>query len=209
MYFLAFIATLFALTTTYFVLRYWIAPAVRRKRSTRKHLDEYLDEDSKLEVVYTSETDKGKARWYAYKNPLNLPPGRSWTAELATTFAELCMTPRDFDQAMTKMKAAINKNDLAKCGQIVGNLVERRNLAAEMSSLEELAHAYFMLEGEPTQKCSPEWFKRKKEIWNQDPACHAFFLHKAMAIIRDIKDLSESDLHLFLRATEKSLQKLT
>jgi hypothetical protein len=184
--------TLLFLATTIYLL----VPVIRRKYIIRYYAREYSSEESKMEHVYT---DVFGNKWYQYKNFLNMPPKRAAAGELAVRMSQLCLDEKMFDQYTAIMRDACNRKDLVTVANYIQRMEERRLLPAEMNTTMALANAFFMIEGENPMSTSEYWFKEKKKVWEQDEACAAFFLHKALSITRDISDISQTDLLLYFQ----------
>lgn len=186
---------------------YLFLPWLKIRQNTKKYREEYRKNLPKMEVIYV---DKFGNNWFHFPNLLNLPVKRGIRGEVVQRMAKLGMTEEMFDQYMVEIKRLCNRNDLVGVAGYIDRMNERRMLPAEENSLVNLANAFFVLEGEDPSQVSDHWFARKKAIWAEDPDCYAFFLHRAMSLLRDISALSETDLLEFLQrqAVEKALHRL-
>lgn len=190
------LAILFFLSTVFFAI-----PWIKTRVKVGKYLKHYVGPESKLEVCYT---DALGNKWYKWKSQLDMAPLRAFRVEVATKMANLGLTEAIYDMFMDRMVQAVNRNDLQKVGELLGRMKQRRELAAEEKSLQALANVYFLLEGENPKEPSDFWFGKKKEIWEKDPECYAFFLIESFRSIRSISGLSSTDLLDYIHSTTQS-----
>lgn len=184
------IILILAFTTVYFA---W--PTIKRRKWNRQWKTFYESEDSGIQHVYTDNTG---SRWYQFTAKIALPAQRSIAAEVAARHAELCMSPKVFVDYLVKMKELCNSGNLVGVAGLLSRMEERATRAAERETLLDLANCYFLLEGENPKQITQSWSKRKREIWDKDQDCEAFFLICANALIRSSSELSDTDLLLCL-----------
>lgn len=170
----------------YLFIPYW-----KHKTAIKRFHSYYLKEENKpeLEVVYV---DKMGNKWYRAKSLMQYPTARMEAAETAGVYSELCMSPDYFAQKLIELRELHKDSDRVR--EIAIDLQQKSSKSATRITLQYLAHALYMLDGENPINPTKEFLKKKLEIWQRDPECEGFFLHMALGHTRVLDGLSRHDL---------------
>lgn len=167
-------------------------PETRTETSTEGHAYEAV-------LIYT---DAAGHKWYTFKEPLKMPPGRAVAGELAAEWANLNITPEDWDAFFAKMEEHSNKGQIVDLMVTLRTMHERRKWAFDGRALLELAKVYFLIDDEPMGWQTDKFDKLKEERWATDTPCKGFFLLRAYTLTKGFTEFSESDILGYLRAQE-------
>lgn len=171
----------------------------REDRHSLKRFKEYID-DWQLELVYTTRDGQ---KVYGYKNPMEMPAKRAFSAEIATKQASMNINREQLEGFLVAMETAGNAGQIVELFGYLHNLKERLTWACEEKTLENLANCYLVLEGENPDIVHPKWSERKKKIIKEDLEAKGFFLRYALLRTRDYSALSDKDILAYLE-THKS-----
>lgn len=152
--------------------------------------------------------DKFGNRWFEYSNPLTMPAKRAIAAEIATRYAEFNLTPNELRLLFGEMKKLGNQGNFVDVFALINEVMFRLDYLGEEKTLLELALCYFVLEGEDEQDFSDFDKQRKRELWDKDSDCKAFFLSEGYRRTINYSQTSGEDINAFLKAMEPNAQKL-
>ena len=153
-------------------------------------------------------TDKAGRKWYEYANPMTMPAKRAIAAEVATRFAEFNLTPNELRVLFNEMKKQGNQGNFVDVFALINEILFRLEWLGEEKTLLELALCYFIIEGEDETDFSDRDKQRKRESWETDSDCKAFFLSEAYRRTIRYSQSSGEDITGFLKQMEKDGQKL-
>lgn len=193
MWILFLVTTIIATSTaSYLFLKF------REAQKPLKSFAKYYERTEAVPELELIRVDKFGNKWFALKNIMQLSAKRATDSEFASRWAEYGMTQELFVKNMTKAKALLSKDPSAS-GNIIQDLIDRATLACEEETLKLLAAQLYLLDGENPIMLTQEALERKLKIWSEDEESKGFFLHLAYMTLRDLKQLSESDLLTYLR----------
>lgn len=158
-----------------------------------------------LTKVYT---DKFNNDWFEYTNPLSMPVKRTISAEVATRFAEMNLTKNEFQHLIGEMKKRANDGNIVELFAILNEVEFRLNYIGEEKTLIELALCYFVLGDEDETQMTDEAQERKRDILKNDSEARDFFLQKGFEHTIQYSNMSEKDIHEYLKTTKKEGEKL-
>lgn len=124
-----------------------------------------------LELVYT---DRFGYRYYAYRDPLQMPIRRLIAIESAVRFLELNLTKNQLLHLLDQMEQSANRGQIVQLFHYLHEIKTRIALVGEEECLLQLAACYFLREGEDPQ--TTDLHAEKIDRWKQDPDAYAFFL---------------------------------
>ena len=151
--------------------------------------------DSRLQVIHTSENG---TKFYAFIDPLNIPPMRGLASEKAKRFLDMNITERSLRELIRECKTEAGAGDVVKAFSIIQEIEYRLNFIAEESSILDLACIYFMLEDENPMQPEKVFNQRKHAIFNQDLKAKDFFLRIALSIVKRFSEKPEEDILNYL-----------
>lgn len=149
-----------------------------------------------LNHVYTA---KDGTKWFEYKNPLTIPARRAISAEVATRFAEMNMNKTQLKTLIDGMKRHANNGNIVELFNILAEMEFRLEYIGEEKTLLELATCYFVIDGENENDFNDVWKNRKMEMMENDGELKDFFLQRAFVITTKYSELSETDIHDYLK----------
>jgi hypothetical protein len=149
-----------------------------------------------LNHVYTA---KDGTKWFEYKNPLTIPARRAISAEVATRFAEMNMNKDQLKTLIEGMKKHANNGNIVELFNILAEMEFRMEYIGEEKTLLELASCYFIIDGENENDFNDVWKSRKTEMMENDGDLKDFFLQRAFVITTKYSELSETDIHDYLK----------
>lgn len=181
---------------TYLFIPYW-----KHKTAIKRFHSYYLATEIKPEIeeCYVAKTGD---KFYKFKNPLAIPTKRVLDAEVASKMANLGMSVDYFDKKMDELLGYLDKGRITEARTVVMDLKQKSTVATDRMSLELLANCLFLVDGENPAATSQKFLAKKREIWEKDPECYAFFLMQAFGHIRNIQGLSADDLLRYLMKVE-------
>lgn len=149
-----------------------------------------------LNHVYTANDG---TKWFEYKNPLTIPARRAISAEVATRFAEMNMNKQHLETLIDGMKKHANNGNIVELFNILAEMEFRLEYIGEEKTLLELASCYFVIDGENENDFNDVWKLRKMEMFENDGQLKDFFLHRAFVLTTKYSELSETDIHDYLK----------
>lgn len=167
-------------------------PRTRSERSTEGHTYEVVE-------IYT---DTQGNTWWAFKDPLKMPPGRTIAAELASEWVHLNVTPKDQKAFYAKMREHANAGNIVDLFKVLALMEERTDWAMDGKALMEFAKVYFLVNDEPIDGNTEHHDATKETAWSHDPTCRGFFLRQAFVRTKGFSEFSEADILACLRAQE-------
>lgn len=200
-----------ALTLGIVFLARWIRRRLLERSQalrSRKLLSRLTIEQKEKYGVIEILKDKAGRTWLAFENAVRMPAARSIYIEIATRQAELNLTTERLLEFITEIEKNMNKGQFVKAAELLGEIRDRSTWACEEETLLTLASYYFLLEGEDPVNVSDDWTAKKREIFREDPEVRAFFLTASYRLIRQLSDITESDILAYLaeREVQKSLR---
>jgi len=180
----------------YLFIPYW-----KHRTAIKRFHSYYLTNETKpeLQECYVAKTGD---KFYRFTNIINAPTNRMLEAEVASKMANLGMSLEYFDKQMEALISHLDRNRITEARMVVMDLKQKSTVATDRMSLELLANCLFLLDGENPAATSQKFLAKKREIWEKDPECYAFFLMQAFAHIRNIHGLSATDLLHYLQKVE-------
>lgn len=158
-----------------------------------------------LEHIYT---DMQGYRWYRFKNPAEMPHTRFIAAQLALSHAEMKLTESVLISKLNDIKDALNTNNVASIGWIIGDIENRMKYAAERVTLTNLACALFLREGERVKEMTAHNLESKLELFKKDIGAEDFFLQSALLYLGNLPSILETDIVGYLKEVDMELEKL-
>ena len=155
--------------------------------------------DSRLEVIYT--TVDG-TKFYAFIDPLNIPPMRGLAAEKAKQFVEMNLTATSMRELIRQCKIEAGSGDIVKAFSIIQEIEYRLDFISEENSLLDLICVYFMLENEDPITSVRIHNKKKHAIFNKDMIARDFFLRISLSIVKKFSEKPEEDILNYLKDNE-------
>jgi hypothetical protein len=124
-----------------------------------------------LELIYT---DRFGHRYYAYRDPLQMPIRRLIAIESASRFLELNLTKDRLLHLLDQMEQSANRGQIVQLFHYLHEIKTRLSLAGEEECLLQLSACYFLREDEDPH--NTDLHTEKIACWKQDPEAYAFFL---------------------------------
>jgi len=170
----------------------------RQKARKKKALSRLtIEQKERYGVVELWEDTSGRT-WLAFENSTRMPAARSIYVEIATRQTELNLTTERFLEFVAAIEFQMNKGQFVKAAELLGEMKDRSTWACEEETLLTLASYYFLLEGEDPVNVSDDWTKKKREIFKTEPEVRAFFLIASYRLIKQLSDITESDILAYL-----------
>jgi hypothetical protein len=163
------------------------------------------EEEPELNLFYT---DKEGNNWLEFANPLKVPARRGIQVEIALKQADMNITAESLADFIAAMKAEANEGNVTRLYYLLERLEERLTWCGETQTLERVARLFFVLEGEPVDRVSEKWAKKKEELLKNDPDLAELFLTRAFKLTKGFSDTLETDILTYLseRAVTEGLQ---
>lgn len=121
-------------------------------------------------------TDALGNKWYSIANPANIHATRALTAWTYSRDAEYGLTKEQRLIGYSKMNEALNKKDISSLAKILGVFEAAEDLYATPNILLNLATCYTFLNDEKNDSYKDFIQQKKRDIWDSDLVCKAFFL---------------------------------
>jgi hypothetical protein len=173
----------------------------KRKNDPPKKKREIL-----LKEIYR---DREGTAWYEYANPLTLPAKRAIAAEVATRYADLCLSKKNLLLIIEEMKKKANDGNIVEVFNLLSEIEYRTNFLAEEETLTELALVYFVAGEEEDETTYSDIDRtRKIEILKRDPEAKDFFLRNAYRYTLRYSDTSDVDILAYLRENLRDVERL-
>jgi hypothetical protein len=142
--------------------------------------------------------------WFQYVNIMTIPARRAIAAEIATRFAEMNMTNESLTVFIESMKKAANNGNIVELFHLLSEIEFRLSYIGEENTLIELAACYFVLNGEDETDFSDVWKNKKIEKIKSNGRSKDFFLQRAFVFTTKYSELSDNDIHVYLKANAPS-----
>lgn len=153
-----------------------------------------------LETVYV---DAEARKWYCFENPLMMPTARKKVLEEKIKMLSFNITAEKDKERWRRMVDHANaRREVELYAELNEGLV-RSELLCERETHIEVCCAVFLVEGEPTDGFSSEWFMRKKRYLLDDLEAQAFFLELFLIKYRSYTKDSATAFLTYLTETEK------
>lgn len=178
----------------------------KRKQQQKIAIDESTGKKLVLNHVFTSNDG---VKWYQFENPLAMPAKRAIAAEVATRMQEMNLTKEKLLGMMKVMKDQANKGNIVELFHTLNEIEFRLNFIAEEETLIELAACYFVMEGEDETDFSEIYRKKKIDYIKSDPEAFNFFVQRAFEYTTIYSELSDSDIHEFLRLNAHNAKRIS
>ena len=175
----------------------------RNKKNEPVSIDN--SDDIQLIHIYTDSTGN---KYYAYKNPVELPAIRALAIERTTRFAGMYVSEPTLREAVKQMKEAGNRQDISKLFSILQELEYRLEYLSEEETLLEIASYYFFDQTEDPMTVIADTIKAKITRWKNDIEAMSFFLQSAFRLIQKHSQLSADDLLMYLKENERHSRRL-
>lgn len=153
-------------------------------------------------------TDAQGNKWYAILNPANLHAMRGLTAWAYSKDSEFGLTREKLSIACEKINECINKKDIASIAKVVGVVEAGLTLYAEPEIMLNLATCYTFLNDEKNDGYKDYIQEKKKEIWQSDPVCRAFFLQWSVQFTRRFSELQNTNVLDYLERSKETISQI-
>lgn len=147
-------------------------------------------------------TDVQGNKWYGILNHANLHASRALTAWAFSRDAEYGLTKDRLLLACEKINDAVNKKDIASIAKIIGVIEAGLSLYAESEIMLNLATCYTFLNDEKNDGYKDYIQDKKREIWQADKDCRAFFLQWSVQFMQQFSELQNSNVLEYLESTK-------
>lgn len=147
-------------------------------------------------------TDSKGNNWYTIQNPANLHATRALTAWTFSRDAEFGLTRDKLHLACEKINEGVNKKDIAQIAKVTGVIEAALSLYAEPEILLNLATCYTFLNDEKNDGYLDYVQDKKREIWQSDNDCKAFFLRWSVQFIRMSSELQKENVLEYLEKSK-------
>jgi len=169
-------------------------------RFFRRKLSPNVAPPPTLETVYV---DVAGRKWYCFENPLMMPIARKKVLEEKTKMLSFNITAEKQKEHYERMIAHANaRRDVELFAELNEGYI-RLQLLGERETMVEVCCAVFLVEGEPIDTFSTEWFMRKKRYLLDDLEAQAFFLELFLIKYRSYTKDSATAFLTYLTETEK------
>lgn len=121
-------------------------------------------------------TDSKGNNWFTITNQANLHASRALFAWGFARDAEYGLSRERLQLACEKINEYVNKKDVASIAKVIGVIEAGLDLYAEPQVMLNLATCYTFLNDEANDGYKDFWQDKKREIWESDVDCRAFFL---------------------------------
>lgn len=156
-----------------------------------------------LELLYT---DRLGHRYYAYRDPLQMPIRRLIALESATRFLELNLTRAQLLHFLEQMEQSANRGQIVQLFHYLHEIKTRLSLVGEEECLLQLSACYFLREDEDPQ--TTDLNAEKIACWKQDPEAYAFFLTACLQPPEHSEADSSTDFPTFSQTIQPLLDDL-
>lgn len=148
-----------------------------------------------LSLIYTSNSGE---KFYTFNNQENLPPIRGIQFSKFQRIAELKIDNETLNTVLTEFKKAVNKQDYYTAIALIYEIDRRQTLLCEENSLLDMVSCFAFLETENPNSFEPEYYQKKKHIFNTDTDARAFFLTISFPLLPTLKQKLPTDLINYL-----------
>lgn len=153
-------------------------------------------------------TDAQGNKWYAINNPANLHAMRGLTAWAYSKDAEFGLTREKLLIACEKINDGVNKKDIASIAKVVGVIEAALTLYAEPEIMLNLATCYTFLNDEKNTGFLDHVQQKKRELWQQDPVCKAFFLQWSVQFIQRFSASQNTSVLDYLEQSKATVEQI-
>lgn len=148
-------------------------------------------------IVEVYRDEEGRS-WFGFENPARMPASRAIYVEIATRQAGMNITDTTLRGFLAKMEESMNKGKFTEVAGILEEMKGRLTWACEEETLLALSTYYFVIEGEDPKVVTDEWIRRKKDYITKNERARAFFLTASFRAIKELSDISETDILAYL-----------
>lgn len=173
------------------------------KYSKRTPLPEKPKDGFKL--IYT---DSLGNKWFTINNYANLFATRSLMAWNYSKDSEYNLTEEQRLTAYEKMNEGVNKKDIASIAKIVGVMEAAEKLYCAPVILLNLATCYVFLNDEANDGYKDFIQDKKREIWESDIDCKAFFLQWSTQFTKRYSELQKLNVLDYLERAKPILDQI-
>lgn len=147
-------------------------------------------------------TDAQGNKWHTITNHANIHATRALTAWAFSRDAEYGLTREKLSIACEKLNEAVNKKDIASIAKITGVIEAALTLYAEPQILLNLATCYTFLNDEKNDGFKDFIQDKKREIWQSDNDCKAFFLQWSVTFMKRFSELQNTNVLAYLEKSK-------
>lgn len=153
-------------------------------------------------------TDSQGNKWYCITNTANIHASRALTAWAFSKDAEYGLTREKLSLGLEKINEAVNKNRLSDVAKVTGVLEAALSLYAEPEIMLNLATCYTFLNNEQNDGFKDFIQEKKREIWNSDPDCRAFFLQWSVQFMQRFSESQSTNVLDYLERVKPVIDQI-
>jgi hypothetical protein len=145
----------------------------------------------------------GGHTFWTFATVAAMPGERRIAFNASIAMAELGVSKDDLKACIKRIEEAASKNDMLTVIKVANLLDTYTDLYANEKITFEIANNVILLDNEDILKTDEQSTQKKRELFNNNPEIHAFFLNSLTALLQDIGLLTKgTDLKEYFNRPE-------